>query len=258
MEAKPSFRILSLDGGGSKGFYTLGVLKELEENLDAPIYNHFDLIYGTSTGSIIGSLLALGKSVDEVLSLYKQHVVAIMRQTKPRHRSEALGKLAVDVFGRKEFSDCRTRLGVICTDWRQRALWSGVSSRRLIDHVRPRHNLLRLCIKIFTVIRGGCEIVFRQTSLGDLDNVVSKLVWVLRHNFFIAFIGAAYVIKAAGARSHSLLDYFDSTPFLNLGWLSAKMRSNASLAFCFLPIVQCPAQLTFDRIRTGNQRLQNT
>jgi uncharacterized protein len=29
------FRILSLDGGGAKGFYTLGVLRELEAMLGA-------------------------------------------------------------------------------------------------------------------------------------------------------------------------------------------------------------------------------
>lgn len=30
------FRILSLDGGGAKGFYTLGVLKEIEALLGFP------------------------------------------------------------------------------------------------------------------------------------------------------------------------------------------------------------------------------
>ncbi|MBA3011117.1 MAG: patatin, partial [Desulfobacula sp.] len=47
------FKILVLDGGGSKGVYTLGVLKELEMKLGGLLYEHFDLIYGTSTGSII-------------------------------------------------------------------------------------------------------------------------------------------------------------------------------------------------------------
>jgi hypothetical protein len=45
------FRILSLDGGGAKGFYTLGVLKEIEGVLKCPLYQCFDLIFGTSTGS---------------------------------------------------------------------------------------------------------------------------------------------------------------------------------------------------------------
>jgi len=56
-------RILSLDGGGAKGFYTLGILREIEALLPRPIHKTFDLIYGTSTGSIIASLLSLGHSV---------------------------------------------------------------------------------------------------------------------------------------------------------------------------------------------------
>ena len=53
-------RILSLDGGGAKGFYTLGVLKEIEAMLGQPLHERFDLIFGTSSGAIIAALLALG------------------------------------------------------------------------------------------------------------------------------------------------------------------------------------------------------
>jgi patatin-like phospholipase/acyl hydrolase len=44
------FRVLSLDGGGAKGVYTLGVLKEVEAMANAPLYEVFDLVFGTSTG----------------------------------------------------------------------------------------------------------------------------------------------------------------------------------------------------------------
>src|SRR6267378_7610996 len=51
-------RILSLDGGGAKGFYTLGVLKGIEGMFGgAQLCERFDLIFGTSTGSIIGALI---------------------------------------------------------------------------------------------------------------------------------------------------------------------------------------------------------
>ena len=39
-----------------------------------PLSEQFDLIYGTSTGAIIASLLALGKTVDEIHGLYKAEV----------------------------------------------------------------------------------------------------------------------------------------------------------------------------------------
>jgi patatin-like phospholipase/acyl hydrolase len=71
----PTCRILSLDGGGAKGFYTLGVLNQLEVLLGGrSLCEQFDLIFGTSTGAIIASLLALGKSVAEIRELYKTHV----------------------------------------------------------------------------------------------------------------------------------------------------------------------------------------
>jgi patatin-like phospholipase/acyl hydrolase len=53
-------RILSLDGGGAKGFYTLGVLREIEGLIGCRMYERFDLIFGTSTGAIIAALLVLG------------------------------------------------------------------------------------------------------------------------------------------------------------------------------------------------------
>ena len=40
-------RILSLDGGGAKGFYTLGVLREVEALLGRRLYEHFPLCQGS-------------------------------------------------------------------------------------------------------------------------------------------------------------------------------------------------------------------
>lgn len=51
-------RILSLDGGGAKGFYTIGVLKGIEGMLGCRLHERFDLVFGTSTGSIIAALKA--------------------------------------------------------------------------------------------------------------------------------------------------------------------------------------------------------
>ena len=71
-------KILSLDGGGIRGALTLGYLKKLEDILkekfsdqpDFRLCDYFDLIGGTSTGSIIAASLAIGKTVDEITKLY--------------------------------------------------------------------------------------------------------------------------------------------------------------------------------------------
>src|SRR4051794_28730122 len=81
-QATRKTRILSLDGGGAKGVYTLGVLKEVEAAAGQPLHQLFSFIYGTSTGAIIAALLGLGHSTDEILELYMKHVPAIMKQRK--------------------------------------------------------------------------------------------------------------------------------------------------------------------------------
>ena len=57
---------LVLSGGGAKGMAHIGALKVLEE-LDIPV----DYVVGTSIGSIIGGMYALGYSADELDSLVR-------------------------------------------------------------------------------------------------------------------------------------------------------------------------------------------
>ena len=111
------YRILSLDGGGAKGFYTLGVLREIEAMLGQGLHERFDLIFGTSTGAIIAALLALGYSVDEIHALYKKHVPSVMGCCTVAGRSRALAQLATAVFTDKTFRDVKTGIGVVATRW---------------------------------------------------------------------------------------------------------------------------------------------
>lgn len=110
-------RVLSLDGGGAKGFYTLGVLREIEAMLGCPLYKRFDLVFGTSTGAIIAALIALGYDVDTIHALYKEHVPAIMRSKTREKRSRALHDLAATVFGDRKFDVVKTGVGIVTTKW---------------------------------------------------------------------------------------------------------------------------------------------
>lgn len=111
------FRILSLDGGGAKGFYSLGVLREIEGMLGKPLSAGFDLIFGTSTGAIIAALLAQGRSVDEIHRLYKDHVPRIMQRKKPSEKSRALAELSNEIFGDTLFDTVKTGVGIVTTKW---------------------------------------------------------------------------------------------------------------------------------------------
>jgi patatin-like phospholipase/acyl hydrolase len=70
------YRILSFDGGGIRGLVTLAILKRLEAQVPGLIRDA-DLLSGTSTGGIIALGLAAGKSVDELIALYRDHGKAI-------------------------------------------------------------------------------------------------------------------------------------------------------------------------------------
>ena len=110
-------RVLTLDGGGAKGFYTLGVLKEIEAMVGCPLHQKFDLVFGTSTGAIIASLIALGHDVDSILQLYRKHVPTVMSRKTASARSQALKNLASEVFGDTTFSDVKTGVGIVTAKW---------------------------------------------------------------------------------------------------------------------------------------------
>jgi patatin-like phospholipase/acyl hydrolase len=110
-------RVLSLDGGGAKGFYTLGALKEIEALVGQPLAERFDLIFGTSTGAIIAALLGLGRSVDEIHTLYRKHVVSVMAKKGDEAKSAALRLLAEQVFADARFDQMKTGVGLVCTNW---------------------------------------------------------------------------------------------------------------------------------------------
>src|SRR6202161_2821141 len=71
-------RILALDGGGVRGALTVAFLEEIEailaRRLGKPVLlgHWFDLIGGTSTGSIIGGALAMGFAATDVQRFYHE------------------------------------------------------------------------------------------------------------------------------------------------------------------------------------------
>ena len=69
--------ILSLDGGGTRGIFSLQILARMEKLLrekfnkpDLVLADHFDYIGGTSTGAIIAAALSWGESVAKIEEFY--------------------------------------------------------------------------------------------------------------------------------------------------------------------------------------------
>ncbi|HEY0793383.1 MAG TPA: patatin-like phospholipase family protein [Chthoniobacterales bacterium] len=105
-------RILALDGGGLRVFFTLEVLDRVEALLrrrlgrpEAVLADHFDLIAGTSTGAILGAFLAWGLSIAQIKTLYQGMAVKVFRPyrnplqwLRNRYAAETLSKVLRDFF----------------------------------------------------------------------------------------------------------------------------------------------------------------
>lgn len=67
-----TFKILAIDGGGIRGVFPAYILACIQDKLDIDLYDNFDMIAGTSTGSIIASAIAIKKNPNDIVSLYKE------------------------------------------------------------------------------------------------------------------------------------------------------------------------------------------
>lgn len=77
------FRILSLAGGGLRGAFAIGLLAEIEKRLEHPIGEYFDLIAGTSTGSITACALCHGMTASQIEDFYNDYSAKIFKPRDP-------------------------------------------------------------------------------------------------------------------------------------------------------------------------------
>lgn len=120
-------RILALDGGGIRGLITLGILSRIEETLSANssdpenfrLAHYFDLIAGTSTGSIIATALCLGWKVEEVRQLYEELGPTLFPPTRTmgilryRRKAEELEKVLRGSLGDMTLESDRLVTGLL-------------------------------------------------------------------------------------------------------------------------------------------------
>ncbi len=81
METKNNkfFNILSLDGGGVRGIFSAHLLDLVHSQLEVDIYNKFDLVVGTSVGSIVAAYVATGKCLTDLVKEFELSCSRIFR-----------------------------------------------------------------------------------------------------------------------------------------------------------------------------------
>ncbi len=85
-------RVLSIDGGGTRGIYAAEYLRILISDAAKRVGvepatldpgKAFHLIVGTSTGGIVACALAMGRPLDRVVQLYREHAAKIFPERIP-------------------------------------------------------------------------------------------------------------------------------------------------------------------------------
>ncbi|MGS4884957.1 CBASS cGAMP-activated phospholipase [Roseibium sp. MB-4] len=154
-------KILTIDGGGIKGTQPAAFLAALEEDLEKPIAEYFDLISGTSTGGIIALGLAMGIPAKKILKLYEERGPYIFGQAsngnwlldrtkgvhkflkhifKPKHDAEVLKTELLAVFGNRLIGEAKTRLLIPAWDADSKSVYifkTAHHSRLSTDYKRP-------------------------------------------------------------------------------------------------------------------------
>ena len=82
MRSENAFNILALDGGGIRGVYAAHVLARLEDTLRVPVRECFDLIAGTSTGSIIAGAASVNIAMETLVNLFESQADRIFRRRR--------------------------------------------------------------------------------------------------------------------------------------------------------------------------------
>ncbi len=126
MECK-KFNILALDGGGIRGLYTSYILEKIEQSFNIKLNEFFDLLIGTSTGSIIASAIALNTPIIEVSKLYESRGKEIFRKRKihcwgllglwnSKYNNKSFKKVLEEIFPTKTLKEIDKPLMIVSSD----------------------------------------------------------------------------------------------------------------------------------------------
>ncbi|MFD1737566.1 CBASS cGAMP-activated phospholipase [Bacillus salitolerans] len=104
-------KVLCIDGGGIRGVFAISLLHALEEDYGHPIHELFDLVAGTSTGSIIATSVIVQHNMKDVLDSYKKYGKKIFVHQakiglfKSVYSDRFLRKFLQRAFGNTQLSD---------------------------------------------------------------------------------------------------------------------------------------------------------
>lgn len=145
-------RILSIAGGGTRGISPARYLAELRDRLGGNLYDHFDLVAGTSTGSILAGMVASPNNVDpwQMVDFYYKSAPKIFPQkwfnpgiTGPKYNTYDLQREIKNCIGYSVCPKAKTKILMPILDadnieaefvkswdpfWEEFPIWAGAAA----------------------------------------------------------------------------------------------------------------------------------
>ena len=143
------FKVLSIDGGGTKGLYCAKIIEGIENEYGSSISEHFDLICGTSTGGLIALALSLEIPASDIVHFYRNHSASIFPN---RSIVEKLFRALSQILGRGKYDNKAL----------VEALWNLFGEKKLEE------SKCLLCIPSFSLSDGRPYIFKRDHAEGNL------------------------------------------------------------------------------------------
>lgn len=122
---RTTFNILCLDGGGIRGAFSARLLQRMAEDFGLDPVHYFDLMVGTSTGSIVAAFLAIGKTPTEVFGFFEREAekafslknrMSFLGFIKSRYNRVHLKAALEDKLGTRRLGEIKTALILPATD----------------------------------------------------------------------------------------------------------------------------------------------
>jgi len=177
-------RILALDGGGIRALIMLGYLERIEGILrdrsgrrDSVLADYFDLIGGTSTGSIVAVCLSLGWDVARIRRMYRDLGHRVFRLRKhwlgpvarllgPKFDETPLEEILRGQFGERTLGsdDLRTGLAVIAKRADTGSVWV------ILNNPKHKYFASNRDLPLWRIVRASTAAppFFRPTHFADV------------------------------------------------------------------------------------------
>jgi patatin-like phospholipase/acyl hydrolase len=179
------FKILSIDGGGMKGLFSIAFLATIEKQTGKNIVDYFDLMVGTSTGGIIALGLGLGLSAQEVLNFYtiegekifpggtiQKLVRSAVSLFRPKYNADALEEALKKYFRDMRLGESKTRLVIPSFN----PYTGDVYLYKTAHHYRLREDYKELVWKVARAT-SAAPTYLRSHKIGFLTDLIDGGIW---------------------------------------------------------------------------------